>query len=154
MLSAEDNEILTRVGRGTPMGELLRRYWMPACLTSEIPEPDGRPVRVGLLGEKLVAFRDSNGLVGLIEEKCPHRGASMYFGRNEDCGLRCVYHGWKFDVTGQCVDQPSELRSFADRIKTRSYPVHESGGIVWAYLGPPETIIPFRDCGTETLAPE
>ena len=154
MLSAEDNEILTRVGPGTPMGELLRRYWMPACLTSEIAEPDGRPVRVGLLGEKLVAFRDSNGEVGLIQELCPHRGASMYFARNEECGLRCVYHGWKFDATGQCVDQPSELRSFADRIKARSYPVHESGGIVWAYLGDPDTIIPFRDCGTETLAPE
>ena len=104
MLSREDNEILTRVGPGTLMGNLLRRYWIPACLSSEIPEPDGAPVRVRLLGEDLVAFRDTDGAVGLIDEHCPHRGASLFYGRNEECGLRCIYHGWKFDVTGQCVD--------------------------------------------------
>ena len=130
MLSAEDNEILTRVGPGTQMGNLLRRYWIPACLSAEIAEPDGPPARVRLLGEDLVAFRDTDGRVGLIEEQCPHRGASLFYGRNEGCGLRCTYHGWKFDVTGQCVDQRSELRPFAQRIKIRSYPVHESGGIV------------------------
>jgi nitrite reductase/ring-hydroxylating ferredoxin subunit len=102
VLSAEDNEILTRVGPGTPMGELLRRYWIPASLSSEIAEPDGPPARVRLLCEDLVAFRDTNGAVGLIEERCPHRGASLFYGRNEECGLRCTYHGWKFDVTGQC----------------------------------------------------
>ncbi|MBO0693971.1 MAG: Rieske 2Fe-2S domain-containing protein, partial [Acidimicrobiaceae bacterium] len=155
MLSREDNEILTQVGQGTPMGELLRRYWMPACLSSEIPEADGAPARVHLLGERLVAFRDTEGKVGLIEEECPHRGASLFFGRNEECGLRCIYHGWKFDVTGQCVDQPSELQeTFKNRIKVTSYPVHESGGIVWAYLGPRETMTPFRDFGTDSLAPE
>jgi phthalate 4,5-dioxygenase oxygenase subunit len=155
MLSREDNETLTRVGPGTPMGELLRRYWMPACLSSEIPEPDGAPARVRLLGERLVAFRDTDGKVGLLEEECPHRGASLFFGRNEECGLRCLYHGWKFDVTGRCVDQPSELQpTFKDRIKIASYPIHESGGIVWAYLGPPETMTPFRDFGTESIAPE
>ncbi len=117
MLSAEDNEILTRVGPGTPMGNLLRRYWIPACLSSEIAEPDGPPARVRLLCEDLVAFRDTNGAVGLIEERCPHRGASLFYGRNEECGLRCTYHGWKFDVTGQCTDQRSELHPFAHRIR-------------------------------------
>jgi phenylpropionate dioxygenase-like ring-hydroxylating dioxygenase large terminal subunit len=155
MLSREDNEILTQVGQGTPMGELLRRYWMPACLSSEIGEADGAPVRVRLLGERLVAFRDTTGQVGLVDEECPHRGASLFFGRNEECGLRCIYHGWKFDVTGQCVDQPSELQeTFKNRIKVTAYPVHESGGIVWAYLGPQETMTPFRDFGTDSLSPE
>jgi len=151
VLSAEDNEILTRVGPGTPMGNLLRRYWIPACLSAEIAEPDGAPARVRLLCEDLVAFRDTNGAVGLIEERCPHRGASLFYGRNEECGLRCTYHGWKFDVTGQCTDQRSELHPFSYRIKTKSYPVRESGGIVWAYLGPAETMTPFRDFGTESL---
>jgi phthalate 4,5-dioxygenase len=123
VLSAEDNEILTRVGPGTPMGNLLRRYWIPACLSSEIGQPDGPPARVRLLGEDLVAFRDTAGAVGLIEEQCPHRGASLFYGRNEECGLRCTYHGWKFDVSGQCTDQRSEIRSFAHRIKTKAYPV-------------------------------
>ena len=153
MLTAADNEILTRVGRGTPGGELLRRYWMPACLSSEVPEADGPPARVRLLGEDLVAFRDTDGRVGLVEERCPHRGASLFYGRNEECGLRCVYHGWKFDTSGQCVDQRNERRSFADRIRIDAYPTHESGGIVWTYLGPPETMTPFRDFGTESLPP-
>ncbi len=151
MLSREDNEILTRVGPGTPMGDLLRRYWIPACLSSEVAEPDGPPVRVRLLCENLVAFRDTSGRVGLVEESCPHRGASLFFGRNEECGLRCTYHGWKFDVTGQCVDQRSELHPFFERIKTTSYPVRESGGIVWTYLGPAASMTPFRDFGTESL---
>jgi phthalate 4,5-dioxygenase len=154
MLSEEDNEILTRVGPGTLMGDLLRQYWIPACLSSEVAEPDGPPARVRLLGEDLVAFRDTSGSVGLIEESCPHRGASLFYGRNEDCGLRCTYHGWKFDVTGQCTDQRSELRPFAHRIKITSYPTRESGGIVWAYLGPASTMTPFRDFGTESLPAE
>jgi len=151
VLSKEDNEILTRVGPGTLMGDLLRRYWIPACLSTEIPEPDGAPVRVRLLGEDLVAFRDTNGAIGLIEERCAHRGASLFYGRNEECGLRCTYHGWKFDVTGQCVDQRSELHPFSQKIKMTSYPVHESGGIVWTYMGPAETMTPFRDFGTDSL---
>lgn len=151
MLSAQDNEILTRVGPGTPMGDVFRRYWIPACLSSEIAEPDGPPVRVRLLCEDLVAFRDTDGKVGLIEERCAHRGASLFYGRNEECGLRCTYHGWKFDVTGQCTDQRSELHPFAQKIKLKSYPVRESGGIVWTYLGPAETMTPFRDFGTESL---
>jgi phthalate 4,5-dioxygenase len=154
MLSYEDNEILTRSGPGTPVGDLLRRYWTPVALSEELPEPDGAPVRVRILGENLVAFRDSTGTIGLVDEACPHRGASLFFGRNEESGLRCPYHGWKFDRTGQCVDQRSELVSFADKITITSYPVHESGGIVWAYLGPADTMTPFRDFGTESLPPQ
>ena len=156
MLSAQDNELLTRVGPGTPMGELLRRYWTPALLVSELPAPDSDPVRVRLLGEDLVAFRDTNGRVGLIQENCPHRGASLYFGRNEECGLRCPYHGWKFDVDGACVDMPSEPPNsvFKDKVKAKTYPTHESGGIVWTYMGPAEKMAPFRDFGTESLEPD
>jgi len=149
VLRAEDNEILTRVGPGTPMGELLRRYWTPACLTAEIPRPGSPPARVRLLGENLIAFRDTRGRTGLVQENCPHRGASLYFGRNEDAAIRCVYHGWAFDVNGTCVDMPSEPVPFCGKVRMKAYPVHESGGIVWAYLGPPETMTPFRDFGTE-----
>jgi phthalate 4,5-dioxygenase len=152
MLSKEENELLTRVGPGTPMGNLLRRYWVPACLSSELPDAGGAPVRVRLLGEDLVAFRDRDGRVGLLQEACPHRGASLYFGRNEvgdDCGLRCVYHGWMFDTTGQCTDMPSEPRPFAERIKAKAYPIQESGGLAWAYLGPEETMTPLPDYQTK-----
>jgi nitrite reductase/ring-hydroxylating ferredoxin subunit len=149
VLRAEENEILTRVGPGTLMGELLRRYWTPACLTAEIPEPGSPPARVRLLGENLVAFRDTTGRVGLVQENCPHRGASLYFGRNEDASLRCVYHGWAFDVDGKCVDMPSEPVPFCEKVRMKAYPVHESGGIVWTYLGPRETMTPFRDFGTD-----
>jgi phthalate 4,5-dioxygenase len=139
MLSREDNELLTRVGRSTPMGTTLRRYWLPALLAWELPEPDCAPVRVRLLGEDLVAFRDTRGRVGLLEEFCPHRRASLFFGRNEECGLRCVYHGWKFDADGRCVDmmnEPAEAQ-FKDKIAITSYPTVEAGGVIWAYLGPP-----------------
>jgi nitrite reductase/ring-hydroxylating ferredoxin subunit len=140
VLSREENELLTRAGPGTAMGALMRRYWIPALLAWELPEPDCPPVRVTLLGEALVAFRDGAGHLGLIEEHCAHRGASLYFGRNEECGLRCVYHGWKFDVTGQCVDMPSEPpgSTFKERVRLRAYPCAERGGVIWAYLGPPE----------------
>jgi phthalate 4,5-dioxygenase oxygenase subunit len=140
MLKPEENELLTRVGPGTPMGNLYRRYWTPALLASEVAEPDGPPVRVRLLGEDLIAFRDSSGKVGLVDAYCPHRRAPMFFGRNEECGLRCVYHGWKFDVTGKCVDMPSEPPDslFKNKVTIKSYPVWEGGGMIWAYLGPPE----------------
>jgi phenylpropionate dioxygenase-like ring-hydroxylating dioxygenase large terminal subunit len=108
MITREENEFLTRIGSGTAMGELLRRYWIPAALSSELPSPDCPPLRVGLLGEKLVAFRDSQGRIGLLDEFCAHRGASLFLGRNEESGLRCVYHGWKYDVGGRCIDMPSE----------------------------------------------
>ncbi|OLT12426.1 hypothetical protein BJF78_04330 [Pseudonocardia sp. CNS-139] len=139
MLSAEDNTLLTRTGRGTPMGELLRRFWVPALLSSEVPEPDGAPVRVRILGEDLVAFRDTRGRVGLLDAYCPHRGAPLFFGRNEECGLRCAYHGWKFDLDGRCLDMPNEPpeSTFRHRVRTTAYPTREAGGLVWAYLGPP-----------------
>src|ERR671912_1459042 len=127
MLSREENEILTRVGPGTPMGELMRRYWVPAALSRELPEPDCPPVRVKLLGENLVAFRDTSGRLGLLDEFCPHRRASLFLGRNEECGLRCVYHGWKFDADGRCVDMMNEPDSFAHKIRITAYPTVEVG---------------------------
>jgi nitrite reductase/ring-hydroxylating ferredoxin subunit len=140
MLKPEENERLTRIGPGTPMGALFRRYWIPAALSEELPERDGPPVRVPLLGEKLVAFRDTNGGVGLLEDACPHRRAPMFFGRNEECGLRCVYHGWKFDAAGNCTDMPSEPPEslFKSKVNIPAYPTYEASGLIWAYLGPPE----------------
>ena len=139
MISREDNEALTRTGAGTLMGDLFRRYWLPALHSSEIPKPDCAPVRVKLLGEALISFRDSSGKIGLLDEFCAHRGVSLWFGRNEDCGLRCPYHGWKYDVTGQCVELPSEGPDgpMRKRMKLKSYPCLELGGLVWTYLGPP-----------------
>jgi phthalate 4,5-dioxygenase len=140
MLSQADNERLTRVGPGTPMGNLLRRYWLPALLAEEVPERDGAPKRVRLLGEDLIAFRDSDGVVGLISAFCPHRRAPLFFGRNEECGLRCVYHGWKFDRNGACVDMPSEPPDslFKTKVTVDAYPTWEGGDMIWAYLGPPD----------------
>ncbi|HYZ17873.1 MAG TPA: Rieske 2Fe-2S domain-containing protein [Candidatus Acidoferrum sp.] len=147
MLKPEDNERLVRVGPGTPMGAVFRRYWQPALLSSELPEPDGPPVRVRLLGEDLVAFRASDGTVGLVEAYCPHRRAPLFFGRNEACGLRCVYHGWKFDASGACVDMPSEPPDTVFRAKVRitAYPTFEAAGIVWTYMGAPEDAPPPPD---------
>ena len=140
MLSHQDNELLTRVCGDAPMGRLMRRYWIPALFSKQIEKGDSPPVRVQLLGEKLIAFRDTKGRLGLLEERCPHRTASLFFGRNEECGLRCVYHGWKFDVEGNCVDLPSEPAesNFQRKIKIKSYPCIERGGLVWAYMGPLE----------------
>src|SRR5215470_18030646 len=140
MLTTKENERLTRVGRGTPMGEFLRRFWLPALLSSELPQADGDPIRTRTLGEDLVAFRDTNGKVGIVDAFCPHRRAPLYFGRNEECGLRCVYHGWKFDTTGQCIDMPSEPAEsdFKERLSVKAYPTYEVGGMIWVYMGPPE----------------
>ena len=142
MLSQRDNERLVRVGPGTPAGELFRRYWQPACLATELPGPDCPPVRVHLLGENLLAFRDTNGRIGLVDAFCAHRRAPLFFGRNEECGIRCVYHGWKFDVDGNCVDLPSEPETspMKSTIKITAYPTLEKAGIVWAYLGPKEAM--------------
>jgi phenylpropionate dioxygenase-like ring-hydroxylating dioxygenase large terminal subunit len=137
MLTREENELLCRVGPGTPMGEVMRRYWVPVLCSREL-EPDGPPLQVKLLGERLVAFRDTSGRVGVLEEFCPHRGVSLWLGRNEENGLRCVYHGWKFDAEGACVDQMNEPESFAHKIHVSAYPTIELGDIVWAYMGPPE----------------
>jgi phthalate 4,5-dioxygenase len=147
MLSHEDNELLCRVGPGTLMGDLFRQYWLPAMQSEELPEPDCDQVRVLLLGEELIGFRDSNGNIGLVENSCPHRGASLYYARNEDCGLRCIYHGWKFDVNGNCVDMPNEpaQSNFKDRVKAVAYPTVERGGIIWTYMGPRSTPPPLPD---------
>ena len=137
MLRKEQNDLITQTGPNTAMGDLFRRYWIPALLAEELLANDCPPVRVKLLSERLVAFRDSKGRLGLIDEFCPHRGASLWFGRNEKCGLRCPYHGWKFDVTGQCIEVPSEPTEskFADKIKLKSYPLVERGGVLWTYMG-------------------
>src|SRR6476469_6472473 len=147
MLSQQDNELVTRVGPGTPMGNLMRQYWVPTMLSSELPERDSDPVRVLLLGEQLIAFRDSNGKVGLLANNCPHRGASLFFGRNEESGLRCVYHGWKFDVDGHCVDMPNEPpeSNFKDKVHATAYPCIERNGVIWTYMGPRSTPPPLPD---------
>ncbi len=138
MLTREENRLLTQVGAGTPQGDVLRRYWLPALLCEEVAVPDGTPVPVRLLGEDLVAFRDTRGRVGLVGERCPHRLASLVIARNEDCGLTCLYHGWKFDVDGNCVDMPTEPEGygFKHRVRIASYPTREAGGIVWTCLAP------------------
>jgi phthalate 4,5-dioxygenase oxygenase subunit len=137
MLKKEDNVLITHIGPGTKMGKVFRSYWIPAVLAVEVPEADCPPVRVRLLGEDLIAFRNTDGKVGLVDAYCPHRRAPMFFGRNEDCGLRCVYHGWKFDIDGNCTDMPNEPveSNFKHKIKIKSYPCWEGGGIVWTYMG-------------------
>ena len=144
MPTREENELLTRIGPGTPMGNVLRRYWIPAAMSSELPGPDCAPIRVKLLGEKLVVFRDTQGRLGLLDGFCAHRRASLFLGRNEECGIRCVYHGWKYDVEGNCVDMPSEPpeSNFKDKIHLKAYPTVEMGDIIWAYLGPKELMPP------------
>jgi nitrite reductase/ring-hydroxylating ferredoxin subunit len=147
MLSTEENEFMCRTDRGTPMGEFCRRFWTPVLLAEELPGPDCEPVQVKIYGEELVAFRDTSGRVGLLKEFCPHRRASLFYGRNEENGLRCAYHGWKFDVTGACVDMMSEPvdSNFASKVKALAYPTREAGGFIWAYMGPPELQPPMPD---------
>ncbi|WP_332712761.1 Rieske 2Fe-2S domain-containing protein [Pelagibacterium mangrovi] len=139
MASQEQNELLTRTGPGTPMGELMRRYWIPVMLSEELPEPDCPPVRVKVLSERLIAFRDTNGELGMIDEFCAHRGVSLWFGRNEEGGIRCPYHGWKYNTKGECLEVPSEPveSGFCQRIKLTSYSLKEKGGVIWAYMGDP-----------------
>ena len=139
MLRAEINELLTQAGPGTGMGDLFRCYWMPALLAEELPDDDCAPVRVKILSERLLAFRDTEGRYGLIDEFCAHRGVSLWFGRNENSGIRCPYHGWKYDVNGQCVEVPSEPENsnFCDNVVLRSYPLVKVGDILWTYMGDP-----------------
>ncbi len=141
MLSTQENDILCRVGPGTPTGNLMRQYWLPALQAKELPSPDCAPLRLRLLGENLIAFRTTSGAVGLMQNSCPHRGASMFFGRNEEEGLRCVYHGWKFDVEGNCVDMPSEPAesNFRTKVHATAYPCIERNGVIWTYMGTRET---------------
>ena len=153
MLSAAENDILCRVGPGSPMGDLMRQYWLPAIRSDELPSPDCPPVRIRLLGENMIGFRTTSGAVGLIQNSCPHRGASLFFGRNEEEGLRCVYHGWKWDVAGNCVDMPSEPAesNFRTKVKAAAYPCHERNDIIWAYMGPRETPPPLPDIEANLL---
>ena len=144
MLSHKDNEMMCRVGPGTAMGTALRRYWTPALQSSDLPEAGGDPRRVELLGQMLVAFRGDDGVVGLLDEACPHRGVSLALGRVEGCSVRCLFHGWRFGVDGALLEAPNVAEpSFRTRVKARSYPVREAGGLIWAYLGPKELEPPF-----------
>ena len=153
MLTKEDNELLTNIEKGSPMGEVFRRFWIPALLAEELSGPDCAPVELTLLGEHLVAFRDTDGKVGLMDKYCPHRGAPMFYGRNEECGLRCVYHGWKFDVDGNCTDIPNapEGDTFKDKIHITAYPCVEAGSLIWTYMGPAESKPPFPEFGWCTM---
>ena len=153
MITEEENRLLCHVEGNAPMGQLMRRHWIPALMSEEV-EIDGKPVRVRLLGEDLVAFRDSNGDVGLIDEFCPHRGPSLYFGRNENCGLRCLYHGWKFDKNGNITEMPSEPpeSQMKERIKIKAYPTTEAGGFVWAWMGPVDEMLEFQSTETRYTA--
>jgi phthalate 4,5-dioxygenase oxygenase subunit len=146
MVSREDNDLLCRVEGDWPMGGIMRRHWLPACMSEEVSVPDGTPVRTRLLGEDLVVFRDSKGRLGVLGEHCPHRQASLAFGRNEECGLRCLYHGWKFDIEGNVLDmacEPEGVRLKPVR-KHTAYPAREAGGFVWIYMGPPDEMRPFE----------
>lgn len=147
MLRKEDNDLLTQTGPDTPMGNMFRRYWIPALLAKELPEDDCPPVRVKLLSERLIAFRDSDGKYGLMDEFCAHRGVSLWFGRNEEGGLRCPYHGWKYDTSGQCIDVPSEPADsgFCEKIKLQAYPLVKIGDILWTYMGPKEEQPPYPE---------
>jgi phenylpropionate dioxygenase-like ring-hydroxylating dioxygenase large terminal subunit len=147
MLRREQSDLLTQTGPDAPMGRMFRSYWIPALLGEELPENDCPPVRVKLLSERLLAFRDTEGRHGLMDEFCAHRGVSLWFGRNEECGLRCAYHGWKYDVTGQCTEIPSEPEGsrFAKNVKLQSYPLVERGGVLWTYMGPPDMRPPLPE---------
>jgi len=145
MLSREENELLTRTDPGTPAGELFRRYWIPALLSEEIPAADCPPVRVRLLGEDLVVFRDTHGRIGILDEHCSHRGTSLYYGRNEDCGLRCIYHGWKYDVEGNVLETPAEgaNSNLKNKIHHKAYQSREVAGVVFTYMGPKDKMPEF-----------
>ncbi|HXW30463.1 MAG TPA: aromatic ring-hydroxylating dioxygenase subunit alpha [Xanthobacteraceae bacterium] len=156
MLRKEQNDLLTQTGPGTPMGELFRHYWIPALLAEELPENECPPVRVKLLSERLLAFRDTEGRYGLIDEFCAHRGVSLWFGRNEESGLRCPYHGWKYDVTGQCLDVPSEPAEsgFCKKVKLKSYPLMKIGDILWTYMGERDDEPPHPEWEFALVPPE
>jgi phenylpropionate dioxygenase-like ring-hydroxylating dioxygenase large terminal subunit len=147
---------LTNTDPGTPMGELFRRFWIPVALSEELPGPDCTPVKLKIMSEDLIAFRDTDGKVGLVDAYCPHRGAPMFFARNEESGLRCVYHGWKFDVNGDCVDMPNtpEGDTFRKKIQIVHYPCQEAGGIVFSYMGPPDKQPPFPEFDFAHVGPE
>jgi phthalate 4,5-dioxygenase oxygenase subunit len=138
MLNAKDNAFLTQVGAGTPMGTYLRRFWTPLLLADKLPHPDCPPVEARMFGEDLVVFRDTAGKIGIVQALCPHRQAPLFYGRNEEHGLRCLYHGWKFDVNGVCVDMPNEPpeHDYREKVPCIGYPAQEAAGIIWVYMGP------------------
>ena len=146
MLTPQENDLLCRVEGAAPMGQLMRRHWMPVCLIEEVSEPDGAPVKARVFGDELVVFRDTDGRVGVMDEHCPHRRASLALGRNEEGGLRCLYHGWKMDVDGNVLEMSSEpaASGMADKVKHAAYPTKEWGSVVWAYLGPKDTMPQFQ----------
>ena len=155
MLKKELNDLVTQTGPGSAMGNLFRRYWLPALLSEQLAGPDCEPVRLELLSEKMLAFRDTEGKLGLIDEFCAHRGVSLWFGRNEQNGIRCPYHGWKYDVNGNCTEVPSEPASgYCERIKLKSYPLVERGGVIWVYMGPAEKQPPLPEWEFATLPTE
>jgi phthalate 4,5-dioxygenase len=156
VLKTEINELLTRTGPGAAAGDLFRHYWLPALLAEELPEDDSPPVRVKILSERLIAFRDSEGRYGLLDEFCPHRGASLWFGNVQECGIRCAYHGWKFDVDGRCLDVPSEPENsnFKNKVRTTAYPLVKVGDILWTYMGVPEEQPPLPEFEFARVPPE
>src|SRR6476660_8520464 len=153
MLTAAANEMLTRTGPGTPMGNLMREYWIPACLSSEL-KADGEPMRLMLLGEQLIAFRHTDGRVGIMEHRCPHRCASLFYGRNEEGGIRCVYHGWKYDADGNCIDMPNLTpeQDFRQKVHAKAYKVTERAGVIWVYMGARENAPTMPDIEATVLA--
>jgi len=154
MLNKQDNETMCRVGPGTAMGDVMRRYWLPALQSSELVEPNGDPKSIELLGERLVVWRDASGRVGIFAEACLHRGASLALARAEGEGLRCIYHGWKFAVDGSVLETPNVADpKFKDRVKGRTYPVREAGGLIWVYLGPKALEPAFPEWPWLELAP-
>jgi phthalate 4,5-dioxygenase len=146
MLTREENDLLCRVEGDAPMGQLMRRHWAPLCLSEEVAVPDCAPVRARLFGEDLVVFRDTEGKLGVLDEYCPHRRVSLALGRNEECGLRCLYHGWKMDVDGNVLEMTSEPpeSGLAEKVKHKAYPAREAGGFVWVYMGPPAEMPQFE----------
>jgi phenylpropionate dioxygenase-like ring-hydroxylating dioxygenase large terminal subunit len=155
-MTREENELLTQTNPGTPMGAYLRSFWIPCMVLHEVPAIDEPPVRLRLLGEDLVVFRDTAGKVGVLEELCPHRRASLFFGRNEECGIRCVYHGWKFDTAGNCMDMPNEPpeSTYKTKVKAVAYSAREAGGLLWVYMGPAERQPEMPDFEWLGLPPE
>src|SRR3984893_14966375 len=156
MLRKEQTDLLAQTAPGTPCGRLFRSYWIPALLAEELPENECSPVRVKLLSERLLAFRDTLGRYGLIDEFCAHRGVSLWFGRNEESGLRCPYHGWKYDYTGQCLEVPSEPEEsgFCKKIQLKSYPLMKIGPVLWTYMGVPERQPPLPELEFVQVPPE
>src|SRR5436853_959809 len=146
MLTHQESELLCRVEGDAAMGQLMRRHWTPVCLIEEVSEPDGAPVKARVFGEDMVVFRDSDGRVGVMDEYCPHRRASLVYGRNEEGGLRCLYHGWKLDVEGNVLEMTSEPTEsgFAGKVRHKAYPAREGAGFVWTYMGPAETMPEFE----------